>query len=526
MRQGMRTRALETTVGLTALCLSGSLLGAVVGCADASTDAPPDVVDEPERDYSSIPAPAADGPPLFVVGPEVKVAAEPRAGAAIIGELRMGAAIARSDSPVSRDSCEDGWYAVHPRGFVCLDDQTSLEGGPTNIPAPNLDRALPYRYGLLRSNSPIYKRVPTGEEQLAAEPKVGTYLKKLPAFDTEEWGNAVNDVPLDDRGQAAGPPVLLADGEGAGPDGRRTTASWFSFGPPITPTTAADSLTGEAKLTVLRKKSGLAITATVTATEGPDGARSFGVTPRGHFIPIDRLTPALGTGFHGIDLGESGLPVVFVQKYGVTTYEMEGGKAVPTEDEVLRRTAVPMTGKFRTVDGVRYEETQEGAWLRTRDVTVVFKRHKLPDFAVGSQKWVDVSLATQTMVLYEGTKPIYATMISPGRDVLGDPETTASTPQGVFRVTAKRITQPLDPREVEREYDVEDAPWALEFAPGAAFVGNYWFDQIGRPNMFHGVALSPIDARRLWMWAGPELPEGWHGVVASGEEGTIINVRK
>jgi len=130
------------------------------------------------------------------------------------------------------------------------------------------------------------------------------------------------------------------------------------------------------------------------------------------------------------------------------------------------------------------------------------------------------------MTLYEGRKPIYVTFISPGRDVLGDPETSAATPRGVFHVTGKYITRDLDPREVERAYDVEDAPWVLEFAPGAAFVGNYWFDSIGRPTMFHSIGLAPIDARRLWMWAEPEVPEGWLGVNLSEEEGTIINVRK
>lgn len=516
----MRTFALETTGLLLAALL------AATGCEGAAAESERTPEEEAIQDFSNIPVPPADGPRLFVTEPGVRVAEKPEAGASILGELRVGGSVARSEEPYSRSDCEGGWYAIRPRGFVCLGEGTSLEGGPTNIPPPNLDRALPYRYGILRAPSPVYRRVPSGEEQLAAEPKVSKFLDKLPKAEEEDWGNAANDVPLDDRGVANGPPTLLPESEGANAEGRRTTASWFSFGEPITPSFVADAMSGDAKQATLRKKSGLAVAATVMAGEGPRGPRAMGVTPSGQLVPMDRMRPALGTAWHGIDLTEVGLPVVFVQKYGVVTYRIEDGKAIANEDELLRRTAVPITNKFRTINGVRYEEAREGFWLRTRDLIVVIKRTKLPDFASGEQKWVDVSLANHTMTLYEGRKPIYATFISPGRDVLGDPETSAATPRGVFHVTGKYITRDLDPREVERAYDVKDAPWVLEFAPGAAFVGNYWFDNIGRPTMFHSIGLSPIDARRLWMWAEPEVPEGWLGVNLSEEEGTIINVRK
>jgi len=44
--------------------------------------------------------------------------------------------------------------------------------------------------------------------------------------------------------------------------------------------------------------------------------------------------------------------------------------------------------------------------------------------------------------------------------------------------------------------------------------------------MSHGcVNLSPLDARRLFYWADPPLPEGWHGIFASPEHpGSVVDV--
>jgi hypothetical protein len=155
---------------------------------------------------------------------------------------------------------------------------------------------------------------------------------------------------------------------------------------------------------------------------------------------------------------------------------------------------------------------------------VVIKRHKFPDFARGQQKWLDVSIANQTLTAYEGTKPVYATLVSTGRDQLKDPATSASTARGTFKVLEKHVTRALDPREVQGAFDVADAPWVMEFEPGHALTGMYWGDGVGEAQTFHAVAMTPIDARRVWGWADPQLPEGWHSVTG-GDDSTIVFVR-
>src|SRR6185436_13184733 len=100
--------------------------------------------------------------------------------------------------------------------------------------------------------------------------------------------------------------------------------------------------------------------------------------------------------------------------------------------------------------------------------------------------------------------------ISSGRDQIGDPEISASTVRGAFRVRSKHVIRAIDNREVGQSFDVADAPWVLEFELGYAITGSYWSDSAGEAQGYHNVALSSVDAHRIWTWADPQLPEGWH----------------
>jgi hypothetical protein len=414
---------------------------------------------------------------------------------------------------------------VRPRGFVCAGDAATLDDSAAKgLPAaPRLDRPLPYRYGRTRTEGVVvYGRVPTAEEQQAAEPDLMRWLPSRNEADSEPLGAAASDVPVDARLVPTGPPVLLPGGDGIDARGRRTALAFFTFPSDTFPAGATGK--GDPKAGSLRKNSGVSLAASFLAP-GPSGPRRFGVTPDGKLVPTDRLRPALGSTWHGMDIEKVGLPLGFVHKSEVVTWKLSKGKATAQDEEVERRTAIPLTGKFRTVGGVRFDETRAGHWMRSQDLVVIVKRSKWPEFAVAQQKWIDVSLANQTMTLYEGRKPIYATLISSGRDQIGDPATTASTVRGAFRVRSKHISRPLDSREVHQSFEVADAPWVMEFEQGYALSGSYWSDSSGEASNFHNVTMAPVDARRVWAWADPQLPEGWHGVLDTGGATTMVNVR-
>src|SRR5262249_50191702 len=140
-----------------------------------------------------------------------------------------------------------------------------------------------------------------------------------------------------------------------------------------------------------------------------------------------KLKADSGSPFHGGDIREIGLPVAFADKEGTAVYEPDGA-GLAMAGHLEPRAMIPLTGKVRVFRHDRFVETKSGGWVKSEDVHTAAKPSDLPWFAKGATKWVDVSILSQTLVLWEGAKPVYATLVSTGKDGLGDPKTTHSTP--------------------------------------------------------------------------------------------------
>lgn len=509
---------------LSRLALASLLLGAAAGC-DRTASAEDLSRAAEAAPVPEVPVPAEDGPRLYALAP-VSILEKPITAARGLGELRAGDSVARSSEPVEARGCEGGWYAVRPRGFVCAGARTSLTPSPFAPARPDASRPLPYRYGYAKTEGvPLYARVPTVEEQLQAEPGLLRHLKASVAQFQEFLGPAANDVPLDERGVAKGPPMLLPTAEGV-IDGRRVTGAFFAFTADALPVTNPAAATLASPQTgSLRKGASVAVTGSFVVDQG-EQSRRFGVLPDGRLVPTDRLTPLLGSTWHGIDLTTDELPIAFVHKLGATTWEVAGGDAIPNEaDELERRQAVVLTGRFRTVDGRRYEELMSGSWARTSDLVVVVKRTRFPDYVSDGVKWLDVSIATQTLTAYEGKKAVYATLISSGNSVIGAEEDGA-TPRGEVRVTRKMLTRPEGTVAAFHGPRAADAPWAIELDGGYGLVGTAESNRAGQNYGFRDIRLGPIDARRIFDWIEPPLPEGWSEVDAPKGGGTRVSVRR
>lgn len=131
--------------------------------------------------------------------------------------------------------------------------------------------------------------------------------------------------------------------------------------------------------------------------------------------------------------------------------------------------------------------------------------HKRPGGVGPNDKWVHVDLARQTMVAFEGETPVYATLVSSGKE-------GHDTPTGMYRLQRKYVTKTMRAYDkVEGLYHIEDIPYVMYYYGAYALHGAFWHDVFGQVRSHGCTNLAPPDARWLFFWSGPDLPAGWHG---------------
>jgi hypothetical protein len=296
-----------------------------------------------------------------------------------------------------------------------------------------------------------------------------------------------------------------------------------------------DDLKGETSLIDKRMVKGfyLALDTNVHAFAG-----TFWRTTRGMFVPKEHiLVHDPKVEFEGVWMagpnmkpGETRhLPLAWITNPHQWKYSVEEGDAkVHRHDHVDRFTIVQLTGKKETVENKKYWETEEGWWMRDMDGTVVTTdtvQKRAP--GVGAdEKWIDVNLSRQSLVAFEGDKPVFATIISSGRHNDEDPAKDHRTRPGEFRIREKHISATMDnDTATDGPYSIEDVPWIMYFDGSTALHGAFWHSRFGHERSHGCVNMTPHDAHEMFGWVGPALPDGWHGVHATdANQGTRVFV--
>lgn len=199
------------------------------------------------------------------------------------------------------------------------------------------------------------------------------------------------------------------------------------------------------------------------------------------------------------------LPLAFV--YGPETsplYCEEAGRFA--ECGVAQRHARFAPRGFVSRDGARFVRGPEGALISSDAVRIV-RAIDLPPGVSADERWVHVDLASQFLVAYEGRKPVYATLISSGKE-------THKTPSGLYQVQRKYLSKIMrgeDPNE--GIYHVEEVPWITYYYGAYALHGAYWHNTFGAVRSHGCTNIAPADARWLYYWGEPELKPQFHAEV-------------
>ena len=395
---------------------------------------------------------------------------------------------------------------------------------------PNLDDVLPYRYAWNMTNgTPLYKSVPSREDMATYEP----YLKAKQKAETEP------------------DPTLVENPYGGGPDGGPLVDEkkpWWQQTP------NADGGKPEIRLSDLTQDSDALVAKRMVKgfyvaidRQFPWNGRSWYKTTAALVAPADRFVLNKPPMFKGIDLrapetaggpqaapsnttadaGAAPTGAAFILSTKAVKYQIDPDKQkVVAQGPVERFAGAPLTGRTLKVGTNVYRETSEGWWMRSGDGTYTEPGPPPKELSPG-EKWIDVNLTRQTLLAFEGDRPVYATMVSSGKKAK-DPNDKVhdhQTIQGSFRIREKHISTTMDgdgPAPGDMPYSIEDVPYVMYFEGSFALHAAFWHNNFGHEQSHGCVNLSPLDAKQLFFWTDPPLPQGWHGVIALKDNGAEI----
>ena len=490
--------------------------------------------------------PTSAGPMLGAAHFQTHVYEKPDYSSARIGYLRAGAKVAipgavmgEAVKRIKSPSCKEGWVPIAPRGYVCLDKG----GGALNLEQPNVRLAtappnfadlLPYKYGFTwRNGTPLYRKVPTPKEWREFEPwtnpKPKKVEKKTLPDESDPYGDEGSHEGSSEADLLDAGPVQQLDLLDASSSASADAGAWWERDAGKGEITLKDTMES-AGLVARRMAKGFAIAIDRTFAWA---GRTWHRTTMGLVAPADSVSIVKAPEFHGVELTDGGewqLPVAFALVKEAGVYETKDKKTFTMKDKIKRHTPIrllsPSAEGYEEIKtgGITYLPTTAGTFVRERDVAHV-DVSKGPDDLKPGEKWIDVSIKAQALVAYEGTKPVFVTLVSTGRDgtnTKGD----FATVQGSFRVREKHVAATMDGDTSGELYSIDDVPYIQYFHTSYALHGAFWHSDFGRVRSHGCVNLSPSDAKRLFFWTEPKLPEGWHAVWATDTEpGTRIVTR-
>lgn len=398
---------------------------------------------------------------------------------------------------MSTEGCKGGWFAIEPRGFVCANDAATLESEANMValaqPLPARGEPLPFAYAKVKSPAPhYYTKIPSREDMRKVEG--GEAVARIE--------RAIPDPNLDLIGPAIEVPPLLAQG-GRIPRPIGTAPRlrfWVHTG-------RADPGTRVAILSHFIAEK-----------------RHYVITSQLDLVPLDRLTIVKPSAFHGIELKEGqGLPVGFVRGKAATGYKADDKGNLTQAVALGPKQAMALTGQERKEKGGTLLETSDGVWVPSTALILLDARKNIPSFVKSDDmRWIDIDIRSQSLVAWQGKKPVYATLVSTGTGFLGDPETTHATPRGVFTIFSKHVSTKMSGDELGAEYQIDDVPYVQYFHKSYALHGAFWHDSFGQIHSHGCVNLAPADAAWIFEFTSPELPKGWHGAHAASGGTTVF----
>ena len=413
----------------------------------------------------------------LVTGLQLPVRMEADPESQPVGWLRIGSRVRLGRDAQTTATCSTGWHRIYPEGWACAGQGIEVAAEPPEsdvaMPPPRRDTPLPYDYWYVKEPLvPEYHRPPSRDEQRATLAVVDRYHEVFARDERRAQRLLAGELPNEPQK----PPVAH----------RYLSRGFFVAG------------------------AGTEVRA----------FRRFVRTVRGRYLKQAQLLPRTGSAFHGVELDEERtLPVAWTVRSAqpMARDARDDGTSRVRDDAEMepweRQTVLEGWQRRENVDGRVYHviETAQGDRYIKAWFAAVAERIERPREVAEDEPWVHVDLSEQTLVLYRGDTPVYATLISSGSEGF-------ETPTGIFRIRRKYIADTMSNlgSDMDDQYSIEDVPWTQYFEGSFALHGAFWHDRFGLTRSHGCVNLAPADAHRVFNALWPRVPDGWLGVSTDG----------
>jgi len=379
----------------------------------------------------------------------------------VIGVLSAGTRVRTDIERTFGGGCKPGWNRVFPRGWICRKAGLRVAETPpesshvVSSVRAKLDQPLPYEYWRVKDEmTPFFHRLPSFEEQNAADTAGSAWYAT----------KGRDPMPLASEGRPSEVPGVVREYMNAG----------------------------------------------YYVTKGGEEVKSkrrFLRTLRGAYARKYQLKPKDAPQFKGRVLsGVEDLPVYFIRRaMPLMKRESEGSDVLIKTETIPERLETHGFVDSVYIGNNVYYVDGEGLLMRGYAVGKAFKLKRPP--GVGeTERWLHIDLSEQTLVAYHGDVPVFATLVSTGKE-------PGMTPIGVHRVQTKLVAASMrDQPKEDAAYSIDDVPWTQYFSGAVALHGAFWHAGFGQVRSHGCVNLSPSDARWLFGFTDPPLPTDWHAV--------------
>jgi hypothetical protein len=421
-----------------------------------------------------------------------------------LGSIRMGTSVPlKTGQRVEGKGCGRGWYAVEPRGYACLNPQTTLDLEDPYFKAlasvqPGPDKVWHYHYAF-SNGAPMYSRVPTDAEAEQNERRFGA---RGSFVQLAEWSKGHEELLTNEPIQADGPvPEIFAGGTRHVGGGTRSPSVLL--------------------WRVIPNGSMVAYARSFEAN-----GRTWLLTPDLMLVPADRVRALRRSKFHGVMLGDGvELPLAWNRtKQPKPKYVRKDGALVAEDGVFASKTWVQVTGERVHERGHTYLPIRGEAdtFVDEADVTLSTKHEgELPKGVSAGERWLEVKILPGTMTAYEGDTPVRASLFSPGKGGVPVPgldhTVYATTAMGFFPIEWKDHVATMSNEKTEpKVLWFTDVPHIQYLRAPLAMHVAYWHEDFGNPKSAECVNVAPEDGAWLFDWTLPHLPEGW-GAIRPGD---------